>query len=514
VTTDVGGADPIRAAAEAAEAELRARMEARGRREARPEDYVYDKAQEAFWDMEDNTLHTDKAVDASIPLERWRAVVLDEGAAGGGEDEGPRAAGRGRPRVRRERTVRPSLDIMRIENDQFVEGSTWWPGREKIIKDWFIDKDGAYESVGRRSFNQYRAPPSCLGEAGLARAWVEHVKKLWPVDAEREFFFDYCAHMVQRPHEKCNAAVVLAGTQGIGKDAALVPVKAAVGVWNSKEVDPDDLFSAYRPWLQTLMLTVNEVRTSKDEFHASSMYNILKPLIAAPPDTLPLNDKYAKLRYVINVLRVFITTNEPHAMFIPDEDRRMFVLHSYLPYKWHEAEGDPLYFARFFDWLGNGGTGHVAAWLRARDVSRFNAKSPPPRTSGWDAVAGTWEAPDDCVARALERLGRPDVLFGQELIDGTFDDREEILGMMKSPRKIGHRMQRDGYLLKKRPDGDRWSFGEAGRAFRSRLAFVRQELLDDAARAIFAIEERGRALAAGGKGRPEINSHEGKHLHA
>jgi hypothetical protein len=489
--------DPIREAAEAAERELRARIEERARREARPEDYVYDKAQEAYWDTLDNTLHTDKAVDASIPLELWRVVVQEGDGAG---DDAPGTAprpGRGRPKTRRERTVRPSVDIMRIENDQFVEGSTWWPGEAKIIRDWFIDKDGAYRSPGRRSFNQFRAPPSMVGQASLAQPWISHVAKLWPTESEREFFFDYCAHMVQRPQEKCNAAVVLAGTQGIGKDAALVPVKAAVGVWNSKEVDPDDLFSAYRPWLQTLMLTVNEVRTSKDEFHASSMYNILKPLIAAPPDTLPLNDKYAKLRYVINVLRVFITTNEVHAMFIPEEDRRMFILHSYLPQKWHEKEGDPLYFARFFDWVGSGGAGHVAAWLRERDISRFNAKAPPPRTTGWDAVAGTWEAPDDAVARALERLGKPEVMFGQELLDGQFDDRDEIVSMMKSPRKIGHRMQRDGYLLKKRPDGDRWTFrGEiSGKTFRSRLAFVRSEVLEDAPRAVRMIEERGKLLA-------------------
>lgn len=490
--------DPLREAAEAAERELRARIEARGRREARPEDYVYDKAQEAFWDLEDNTLHTDKAVDASIPLELWR-VEVQEGA---GEAE----RGRGRPRQRRERTVRPSLDIMRIENDQFVEGSTWWPGKPKIIKDWFIDKDGAYESAGRRSFNQYRAPPATIGDPALAGPWLAHLEKLWKEPDEREFLLDYCAHMVQRPHEKCNAAVVLAGTQGIGKDAALVPVKAAVGVWNAKEVDPDDLFSAYRPWLQTLMLTVNEVRPSKDEFHASSMYNILKPLIAAPPDTLPLNDKYAKLRYVINVLRVFLTTNDVQALFIPEEDRRLFVLHSYLPYKWHELEGDPHYFSRFFDWVSAGGAGHVAAWLRQRDISRFNSKSPPPRTSGWSSVAGTWETPDDAVAHALERLGRPDVVFGQELLDGAFDDRDEVLALLKSPRKCGHRMQRDGYLIHKRPDGgDRWRFGSGDKQFRSKLVFVKAGLLSNAAAAAVQIEARGRELAKNGSVKPGLS---------
>ena len=488
MTTPTGD-DPIARAQEEAERILQERIDQRGRREARPEDYVYDKAQEAFWDTEDNTLHSEKAVDASIPLELWR-VEVDEGDANVAE------RGRGRPRRRRERLINPSRDIMRVENNQFVEGSTWWPGREKIIRDWFIDSAGAYPSPGRRSFNQFRPPPPTGGKAEDAAPWVEHVKRLWPAAVEHEFFFDFCAHMVQRPWEKCNTGVVLAGASGIGKDAALVPVKAAVGVWNTREIEPDNLFDTFRPWLQTLMLTVNEVRTTKDEFHASSMYNILKPLIAAPPDTLPLNDKNAKIRYIVNVLRVFITTNEPQAMFIPEDDRRLFMVHSFLPKEWHVAAGDPFYFRRLFAWMHGGGNAAVAAWLRARDLASFDAKAPSPRTAGWEAVAGTWEAPDDAVARALERLGRPEVLFGQELLDGAgLDDREDVVAMMKSPRKIAHRMQRDGYLLHRRATSDRWSFRADGKLFRSRLAFVLSGSLSDADAAVAAIEKRGKELA-------------------
>ena len=47
------------------------------RRLARPEDYVFDKAQEAFWDLRDGTLHSEKAVDASIPIELWRVEVQE-----------------------------------------------------------------------------------------------------------------------------------------------------------------------------------------------------------------------------------------------------------------------------------------------------------------------------------------------------------------------------------------------------------------------------------------------------
>jgi hypothetical protein len=471
------------------EAALR-EMTAGQRRLARPEDYVYDKAQEAFWDLQDGTLHTEKAVDASVPIELWRVEV---------EEAPPEEAlrGRGRPRQRRERLIPPSRDIMRVENDQFVESSTWWPGKTQIIKDWFIDKDGFYPAAGRRVYNQYKGPPAMGGDPEAAEPWLDHVRKLWPDPKEHNFFFDYCAQMVQQPQEKCNAAIVLSGTQGIGKDAALMPVKAAAGAWNVKGIDPDELFSPYRPWLQTLMLTIDEVRPTKDEFHASSMYNILKPMIVAPPDTLPLNDKYQKLRYVINVLRVFITTNDWMAMYIPAEDRRMFIMHSTLPQKWHETEGKPEYFVRLFAWLQQGGCANVAAWLQARDLSRFNPKAQVEKTMGWEAVANTWGEPEDAITLALEQLGSPQVLFTAELLRVQFDGKEELEGMLKSPRKIGHRMQRSGYLAMKPPNGDpRWVFRHEGAAFSSRMAFVKQELMRDSVAAMDSVRAHGKKVAA------------------
>lgn len=457
--------DDIAARAAAREQELRLTLQQR-RRLAAPEDYVFDKAQEKYWDLRDGTLHTDKGVDASIPLERWR-VVVDEGP--------PPGAARGRPRAR-ERLVKPSMDIMRVENDQFVEASTWWPGREQIVRDWFVDADGFRPAQGRRIYNQYRPPPELEGGSPSGAApWVEHVRKLWPIEEEHNYFFDYCAHMVQRPQEKANAAIVLSGEQGIGKDAALWPVKAAVGAWNTRGIDPDELFSPYKPWLQTLMLVVDEVRPSKDEYHASSMYNILKPMIVAPPDTLPLNDKYAKLRYVLNVMRVFVTTNDWMGMYIPPEDRRMFIMHSSRKKGWASAE----YFESLFAYFAASGGADVAAWLRERDVSRFKPKSEAPRTAGWTAVSATWGEPEDAVARALELLKHPDVVFGPQMLAVQFDGVEEISAMLKSPRKIGHRMQRAGYLAVPKPGGGRW----AGTGFSARLAFVLNSV-EDPARAI------------------------------
>jgi hypothetical protein len=486
------------------------------RRLARHEDYVYDKAQEAFWDIRNGTLHSEKSVDASIPQDAWRVVEEDapEGPADAPEApvETPRRRGRPPGRPGRERRVKPSLDIMRVENDKFVEGSTWWPGREHIIRNEFIDNFGSRPSHGARILNLYRPPPEMEeGKAEEAARWIEHVQKLWPDPAEHNYFFDYCAHMLQRPEQKANAAVILSGAQGIGKDAALYPVRIAVGSWNVKNIDPDDLFSPFKPWVQTLMLVVNEVRPTKDEFHASSMYNILKPLIAAPPDTLPLNDKNQKVRYVVNVMRVFMTTNNWLSMYIPPDDRRMFIMHSSLPKQWHIAAGIPDYFRSLFHWFdGEGGAANVAAFLRARDISSFDPKSAPVRTDGWQAVAASWDEPEDGVRFALEKLGWPDVIFGAELADPQFDDYEEVVKLLKSPRRTVVRMAQSGYRQGPPPPDyigsavdRRWIFRAGSVDFRSRMVFVREDaqLLNGAA--ITAIVERGKRLALVRAGKAE-----------
>lgn len=460
---------------------------AASRRLALPSDYVYDKAQDAYWDMQDNSMHVPNAVDNSIPEEFWRVVVVNEPVPGAA----------GRPRVPRERLIKPSLDIGRVENNQFVEASTWWPGQPQLIHDLMVDGAGFHPAAGRRLFNQYRPPLAFDGadSATAERLWAAHVRRLWPDPKEHNFFFDYCAHMLQRPEEKCNAALVLSGTQGIGKDAALLPVRLAIGGWNSKNIEPDQLFSTYKPFLQTVMLVVDEVRPSKDEFHASSMYNVLKPLIVTPPETLPLEDKYARVRYVINVLRVFITTNDWMSMYIPPEDRRMFIMHSTLPQRWHEAEGRPDYFREMFGWILGGGWKDVGAWLAQRDLSGFDPKAQAVRTAGWSAVAQTWGEPDDAIAAALEALGEPEVFFGAELLSAAFDDADEIRGALKSPRKIGHRMQRAGYLAVPAPEeGRSWRFGK----FKSKFAFAKAALLreGEGANIFAALRERGAKLGA------------------
>jgi hypothetical protein len=196
------------------------------------------------------------------------------------------------------------------------------------------------------------------------------------------------------------------------------------------------------------------------------------------------------LRYVVNVMRIFITTNDWMAMYIPQEDRRLFIMHSTQPQAWQDQK----YFIDLFSWFEGGGEAEVARWLMKRDLSAFNPKAQSLKTAGWEAVTNTWSEPEDAVDAALEALGRPPVLFALELPDAVFDGREEIFGVIKSPRKVGFRLQKAGYLTLKCPTAQRWEF-DGKRRIQARLAFAKQGLPNAEAKAL--IRARGKALSEG-----------------
>jgi hypothetical protein len=50
---------------------------------------------------------------------------------------------------------------------------------------------------------------------------------------------------LNRPGEKVDHALVLGGSQVIGKDAQLEPVKYAVGLWNFTEASPKHQFGRF-----------------------------------------------------------------------------------------------------------------------------------------------------------------------------------------------------------------------------------------------------------------------------
>jgi hypothetical protein len=424
-------------------------------------DFRYDEQQEKFWDTTTGNLLGAKSVDGAIHRLDW-PVDGDEKA------------------------IKPSIAINAIDSGLTVEGSTWWPGKPQFIENVVVSERGAMDLVGAVCYNSYIAPFRPITKPkGSPDIWIDHVKKLYPDPVEHNHFFDFCAHMIQRPDEKVNHGLVMAGAQGIGKDTALLPVRHGVGEWNAAEVGPDAIHGAYNPHVKSVLLVVNEVRPNDEEFKASNFYNLLKPLLAAPPEMLPMTIKYANTIYIRNLCHVVLTTNDPLTMYIPAEDRRLFVMTSALEDPKISNDFPPLYFDKIHSYLQQGGTEAVIWWLSTRSLQTFGITNPPPMTRGKKAIIESAHqvrrsAVDDVFEQYCDHVGgKPDAFFQKDLLifvneSDYFDDSSKIVNMINA-KNFHFKMAERGYDLIRCPYKSEWKKGK----FRSRAGFAKRQLLPD-----------------------------------
>jgi len=429
------------------------------RRSRTMEDFRYDEQQEKFWDTTTGNLLGGRSVDGAIPKRLWRQVA------------------KGDQMVK----IPPSTAINDIDTGLTVEGSTWWPGLPRFIEDVVVSERGAMTIKGACCYNSYIAPTHKRVKNPDPKLWLDHIRKLYPDPVEHEHFFDFCAHMIQRPDQKVNHGVVLAGAQGIGKDTALVPVRVGVGEWNAAEVGPDAITSAYNGHVKSVLLVINEVRPHDEEFKANNFYNLLKPLLASPPEMLPMTLKYANTIYVRNLCHVVLTTNDPLAMYIPPEDRRLFVMNSPLGDPKTSGDFPPRYFDTIYDYLDNGGNEEVISWLLEREIDQSILRAAPPKTRGKLCIIESaaqvrrtqaddiWD--DFCVSIG----SRPLVFFHRDLTEfartQSFDDSQKAVASLNA-KNFHFKMAERGYDMIRNPDGSEW---RAGR-FRSRVAFAVKEI--------------------------------------
>jgi len=435
------------------------------RRKRRMEDFRYDEHQEKYWDTTTGILLGDKSVNGAIPRDDWPTKAAGKKGA--------------------LKPYQPAVAINDVDTGLTVEGSTWWPGKGQFIQDHVITDRGLLPTLGAITYNSY-APPD-HGRLRTDRSpdrWIEHVMKLWPDPIEHQHFFDFAAHMVQRPEQKVNHGVVMAGAQGIGKDTALLPLRRGVGEWNCAEIKPDAISKPYNGYVKSVLLIINEVRPHDEDHRASSFYNECKTYLAAPPDMLPMEMKYVNVIYVPNVCHVILTTNDPLTMYIPHEDRRLFVMTSPLP---DPKENDVFaanYFEDIYEYLADGGSDAVVGWLLNRDILEFNSGAPPAMTSGKKAIIESASQVRRTLADEICEIyvdqvfnsEKPEIIFAKDLADFVnagdwFDDRLAAIKTLNN-KSFHFKMDEQGYGMMRNPHANEWRSGK----FRSRMAFYRKDL--------------------------------------
>jgi hypothetical protein len=367
-----------------------------------------------------------------------------------------------------------------------VEQMAWAPGEPQIIKNKLLLDGGWIAKEGVSGFNLYRPPPPLPPGADASKAgpWLDHIKKLYPDDVNHITY--HLAHPVQRPWVKTNHGLFLGGPQGIGKDTMLEPVKRAVGSWNFQEAAPSETMGQFNEYRRSVILRISELR-DLGEVDRFKFYDHLKTLLAAPPDTLKVNEKHRPPYYVLNVCSVIMLTNyKTDGIHLPSDDRRHYIAWSNIK-KEDFPDG---YWTALWSWYANGGFGHVAAWLRALDLSGFDPKAPPKKTEAfWAIVHANSPSEDAELADLLDSLGRPPVITLERLIcEGEKRDMAAIVEWLKDRkhgRVIPHRLERGGYVTVCNPDAEdgRFKIGERRKTVYGRKDFPVKAHLD-AARAL------------------------------
>ena len=134
---------------------------------------------------------------------------------------------------------------------------------------------------------------------------------------------------MQRPGEKINHQINEGGDPGIGKDAVVLPVAHAIGLWNFKETSPRAILEGqYNGYLECVILRVNEMH-DVGEGSRYKIYESFKWISAAPPLIHDINEKYIPHHPALNCNGTITTTNyRLGSLHIPENDRRNFCMWS------------------------------------------------------------------------------------------------------------------------------------------------------------------------------------------
>ena len=218
------------------------------------------------------------------------------------------------------------------------------------------------------------ARPALVAPIGTdIKLWLDHANVLIPDTDELNHVLDVMAFKVQNPRIKVNHAILHGGDEGSGKDTLWAPFLWAICGENMKNrglMDNDSVNSQWGYQLESEVLLINELK-EPDAAARRQLANRLKPIIAAPPDTLSINRKGLHPYDMVNRLFVLAFSNDPVPISLPSQDRRWFCIWSTAP------RMDTNKAKKIWDWYRAGGFAAIANWFYNRDVSKFNPAAPP-----------------------------------------------------------------------------------------------------------------------------------------
>ena len=287
------------------------------------------------------------------------------------------------------------------------------------------------------------------GVPGDVTPWLNHFKKLdW--EKHRKHIEQWMAFTLRQPEDKINHMLLFGSGEGCGKDYLLYPLVKGMGE-NGYTISGDQLTSDFDDYiLSTKYLHINETDLA-DHRKAMQVSNKLKPIAAAPPEKLTVNQKGIKRMQVRNIVNCTMTTNSQVPLKLSGPSRRFFAVWSDLNTRdsngqiteeWEE------YWETHWTWMRNGGWKHVLYYLyNVVSLENFKPFSPPPVTNFLKEIQDSSKSPMHQTVEAFvnEEIGlfKSDLMTAQDMsdtirTDGVFSTRHIYCDVKKlTPLLIG-----------------------------------------------------------------------------
>jgi len=319
-------------------------------------------------------------------------------------------------------------------------------------------REGEILSVpGAAVFNTYRKPTIELGDAKLAKPFLEHINKLFNKSGDAKQFLNYMSHRVQKPWEKPRFALLIAGGQGVGKDTAIEFCCPAIGAWNVASIEPSAFDSHFNEFVSNVLIRISEA-ANLHEMSKWAFNERTKVLISGSPDVCSINPKYGQKYSVRMHCGVIITTNHlASGIYIPEDDRRYDVIEcaTMVEMGLIEEKARSTYFTDLWEWFLGGGANHVAAYLHEYDVKSFNAATGQRKTSAHKTVIAAGLTNDQWLDDIIDVLDEPVGVRADWILTKAEAAGEKVADVK---RKLSNAIGRLGYTIFRNPktkDG-RW----------------------------------------------------------
>jgi len=330
----------------------------------------------------------------------------------------------------------PAIKLWRAsERRVSVDGITWAPGAPLFT----TPPEGS--DAGGRAINIWRGLPTMTAPDDWqerARAWEEHLAYLVAVEAERERFVQWLAHIVQAPGVLPHTAYLMfTPTRGIGRNwISGVLARALAGFVASGVSLGQILDGSFNDRLsRKLLAVVDETR----EGHGVKKYergNALQRIVTE--ELREINPKFGVKRIERNCCRWLMLTNFADALPFDNEDRRIIVIEN--PTERREAS----YYARLYGLLGDAAfIASVRRWLEMVDVSGFNPGGHAPMNAAKRVALASLESELDQVVREFAEAW-PGALCGRD--DVRRYARDCLGGASVDERHLSHAMDRAGLI--------------------------------------------------------------------